>query len=153
MAQNKLNVELMSYPQALLEKWKKGDHSFLTSSQAPEFIKDILVSKAKKRPGRRFFGEAFIASSMASGTIDGWYGSYKWLSSDKWVTGKALKPRFEKSFHEALLNRIGANVISDLQRRTGVYFDRYKGMLRNKRPVAPDLWLVDMIDGRAKISS
>ena len=143
MTKNNLNVELMSYPQALLERWKKGDHSFLTSSQAPEFIKDILVSKAKKRPGRRFFGEAFIVSTMASGTIDGWYGSYKWLTSDKWVTGKALKPRFEKSFHEALLNRIGANVISDLQRRTGVYFDRYKDMLKNKKPVAPDLWLVD----------
>ena len=123
------------------------------SSRAPRYIKDILVSKAKKRPGKRFFGEAFLATTMDSDMIDGWYGSYKWLSSDKWMTGNNLKASFEKSFYEALLSRIGANVISDLQRRTGVYFDRYKGMLRNKRPVAPDLWLVDMIDGRAKISS
>ena len=133
----------MSYPQALFEKWKTGDHSFLTSSRAPRYIKDILVSKAKKRPGKRFFGEAFLATTMDSDMIDGWYGSYKWLSSDKWMTGKNLKARFEKSFYEALLSRIGANVISDLQRRTGVYFDRYKDMLKNKKPVAPDLWLVD----------
>jgi hypothetical protein len=77
MAKNNLNVELMSYPQALLEKWKRGDHSFLTSSQAPKYIKEILIYKAEKRPGRRFFGEAFIASSMAADTTDGWYASYK----------------------------------------------------------------------------
>ena len=117
MAKGNLIVELMSYPQALLEKWKKGDHSFLTSSQAPKFIKDILVSKAKMRPGRRFFGEAFIASSIAADTIDGWYGSYKWLTSDKWVIGKNLKPRFEKPFCEVLVNRIGVEALADVQNR------------------------------------
>ena len=143
MAKKKLNVTLLSYPLSLLEKWKSGDHSFLTTSQAPKYIKDILVSKAKIRPSRRFFGEAFIASAMAFDTIDGWYGSFKWLSSDKWVTGKNLKPRFEKPFYEALLNRFGANIISDLQKRTQTYSDIYGSELNNRKPVAPDLWLVD----------
>jgi hypothetical protein len=143
MAKKKLNVTLLSYPLALLEKWKKVDHSFLTSSQAPKYIKDILVSKAKKRPSRRFFGEAFIASTMDTDTIDGWYGSYKWLTSDKWLTGKNLKPRFEKPFYEALISKIGANAISDLQRHARACFDMYKGELNNSKPVAPDLWLVD----------
>ena len=138
-----LNVTLLSYPQALLEEWKRGDHSFLTSSQAPQYIRDILIFKAKKRPGRRFFGEAFIASTIASDTLDGWYGSYKWLTSDKWVTGNNLKPRFEKLFYEALVRRIGPDVISDLQKRAKAYFDMYRSELDYRKPVAPDLCLVN----------
>jgi len=133
----------MDYPKSLLDQWKKGDYSLLTASKAPEYIKDILVFKAEKRPGRRFFGEAYIASSLGHSMTEGWYNSYKWLTGAKWVTGKNLEPRFELPFYEALRHRVGASIIADLQQRSKEYYDRCSRELEYKKPVAPDLWFVD----------
>ena len=138
-----LEVKLMDYPKSLLDQWKRGDYSFLSSSSAPEYIKDILIVKAEKRPGRRFFGEAYIASKLGHTMTEGWYNSYKWLTATKWVTGKNLEPRFELPFYEALRNRISARVIADLQRRSKAYYDRCRSEIEYKNPVAPDLWLID----------
>jgi hypothetical protein len=138
-----LEVKLMDYPKSLLDQWKRGDYSFLSSSSAPEYIKDILIVKAEKRPGRRFFGEAYIASKLGHTITEGWYNSFKWLTASKWVTGKKLEPRFGLPFYEALCNRIGANIIADLQQRAKSYYHGHGNELENKKPVAPDLWLVD----------
>jgi len=89
---NTIQTEFMPYPEVLFQAWKSGDYSMLTASGASDYIKKILVHKAKKRPGRRFFGEAFIASRLEM--KEGWYSSFKWLTSEKWVTGKKLEQIF-----------------------------------------------------------
>ena len=76
-----LKNEFMPYPAELLEAWKSGDYSMLSRSNASDYIKEILTHKAKTRPGRRFFGEAFIASRIDM--KDGWYNSFKWLMSER----------------------------------------------------------------------
>jgi hypothetical protein len=132
-----LRIEFLSYPEALLEAWKSVDYSMLTNSRASDYIKNILVSKARKRPGRRFFGEAYIASKTEM--VEGWYNSFKWLTSKRWITGKGLEDEFEKPFYEALMKYIGKDIMKDLQ-------DRAKNLVKDGthiKPVAPDLWLIN----------
>jgi len=132
------------YPPILLERWKKGDHSFFRQSNASDFIKEILVRKAKVRPGKRFFGEAYIASIF--GMTEGWYNSYKWLTQGKWITGNGLKPEFEKPFHRALLKHFEEDTLRELQEKSNFLFKNYKNHFFQcgiyNKPVAPDLWLV-----------
>jgi len=64
MNEIELKNEFLPYPESLLEEWKTGDYSVLTHSNASDYIKDILTFKAKARHGRRFFGEAYIASKV-----------------------------------------------------------------------------------------
>ncbi len=64
-----LKEEVMSFPPAFLKRWRNGDYSLLTSANIPSCIKQIIVKKAKMRPGRRFFGEAFVAGSMSKEMI------------------------------------------------------------------------------------
>ena len=52
----KLRNEIMFYPDSLMENWKNGGYSMLTESNASNYIKKILVSKARTRPAKRFFG-------------------------------------------------------------------------------------------------
>lgn len=65
----------------MLEAWKTGDYSMLTHSNASDYIKEILIFKAKTRHDRQFFGEAYIASRIEM--KEGWYNSFKWLTADK----------------------------------------------------------------------
>ncbi len=109
-----LKEEVMSFPPAFLERWRKGDYSLLTSVNISSYIKKIIVHKAKVRPGRRFFGEAFVAVSFSSKIKDGIYCSYKWMTAEKWVTGKGLKPEFEKPFYDGLHKYIGTENLSSL---------------------------------------
>jgi hypothetical protein len=131
----------IEYSKALLNAWKKGDYSMLTSSKASEFIKAILIKKAKKRPGRRFFGEAYLASKMKMKY--GWYISFKWLTSEKWLSGNGLKPDFEKPFHDALIKYFSFDNLSNLQKESRAYFENNAGELNKRKPVAPDLWIID----------
>jgi hypothetical protein len=114
-------------------------------------LKAILVHKAKQRPGRRFFGEAFIASNIAM--TDGWYSSYKWLTAKKWIMGKNLEPKFQKPFYEALKKHIGLEVIGDIQNHAeALYYKHKKKFMKEdkyRKPVAPDLWLIGK-DGKFK---
>ena len=64
MNEIELKNEFLPYPESLLEAWTLGDYSMLTHSNASDYIKKILTFKAKNRTGRRFFGEAFIASNI-----------------------------------------------------------------------------------------
>ena len=140
-----LKNEFMPYPEPLLEAWKSGDYSMLSRSNASDYIKEILIHKAKIRPGRRFFGESYIASRIDM--RDGWYNSFKWLTSKRWITGKSLKPRFEKPFHKALVKHIGLDVLSKLQEKSIRLFEKHKEKFREgdvfRKPVAPDLWLIE----------
>jgi hypothetical protein len=69
------------------------------------------------------------------------------LTADKWVTGNGLEPRFEKPFHVALMQNIGKDLLYNLQAKAAVFFNEYKEKSMDgrqpKKPVAPDLWVID----------
>lgn len=117
----------------------------LTNSRASEFIKDILTYKAKARPGRRFFGEAYIVTQI--GMKAGWYSSFKWLTADRWVSGRGLKNKFERDFYHALMEYIGSDSIKKLQEKALSFFNKHREQFKvgktYKKPVAPDLWIID----------
>jgi hypothetical protein len=77
MSESLLKEEVLSFPQEFLERWRNGDYSLLTSANIPSYIKQIIVQKAKIRPGRRFFCETFVAASMSKEIKDGCIG-YGW---------------------------------------------------------------------------
>jgi hypothetical protein len=145
MNEIELKNEFLPYPESLLKAWRSGDYSMLTQSNASDYIKDILIFKSKTRQGRRFFGEAYIASRIEM--EEGWYNSFKWLTADKWLSGDGLKTKFEKPFHDALMKHIGADVLTRLQENAIGLYNIHKQRLINgekyKKPVAPDLWLID----------
>ena len=133
-----LKEEVMSFPAVFLERWRMGDYSLLTSANIPSYIKQIIFQKAKVRPGRRFFGEAFVAVSFSSKIKDGFYCSYKWMTAEKWITEKGLKPEFEKPFYEGLHKYIGTENLKKIQTRSNKYRESHNG----NRPVASDLILI-----------
>lgn len=131
----------MYYPESLINAWKRGErsgYSMLLNSNASDYIKKILIAKAKNKKSRRYFGEAFIASNIAMN--EGWYNSFKWLTARKWVTGSGLKNEYERSFYNALSKYID---LSALQSKVIQYYNKHKAELNNKKPVAPDLWVID----------
>jgi len=145
MKSSKIQKESMSYPESLFQAWISGDYSMLNSSNASDYIKRIIVHKAKNRPGRRFFGEAFIASRIEM--KEGWYNSFKWLTAEKWITGKGLDPEFERPFHRALMKYIGADRLENLQKKAISLYkhEKDKSLDANeyKKAVAPDLWIIN----------
>jgi len=149
MSEPELLNEFMPYPETLLHAWENGDYSMLKNSKASGYIKKILVHKAKLRPGRRFFGEAYIASKIEM--KQGWYSSFKWLTSDKWLSGEGLEPKFEKPFHYALMKYFGVEALTGLQGKAVSLYETHKEMLtdgsKHRKPVAPDLWIIDQ-EGR-----
>jgi hypothetical protein len=99
---NTVNVISRPYRESDLQHWRDGRYGMLkgSDSYASPFIRDILIAKAKRRPGRRFFGEAFVAAHERQ--REGWYGSFKWLTSAKWADAMPLSDRFESEFQKAL---------------------------------------------------
>lgn len=134
----------LTYSVSVFNQWVDGNYSMLTKSNASDYLKAILVHKAKERPGRRFFGEAFIASRFDM--KEGWYSSYKWLTSKKWVMGRNLEPNFEIPFYDALKKHIGLDLIGDIQKHAKALYHKYKQKFmkgdKYRKPVAPDLWLI-----------
>ncbi len=133
-----IKENLMPYPESLLTKWQLGDYSMIIKSDVSEYIRRIIVQKAKTRPGRRFFGEAFVAVSFSSKIKDGFYCSYKWMTVEKWYTSKGLKPEFEKPFYDGLHKYIGTENLKEIQKRSNKYRKGHDGI----RPVASDLILI-----------
>jgi hypothetical protein len=133
-----IESEIMYYPEGLLKAWQRADYSFFVESRVSKYIKDILVSKAKRRPGRRFFGEAYIASRVEM--KEGWYSSFKWLTSAKWLTGDGLNSPEEASFFKALMKYLGPKMVQRLQQKAKAYLKETEGGIT--KPVAPDLWLI-----------
>ena len=87
----------------------------------------------------RFFGKAFSAVSMSTENKDGFYNSYKWMTAKKWITGKGLKPEFEKPFCDGLHKYIGTENLKKIQKRSNKYRESHDG----NKPVASDLILID----------
>jgi hypothetical protein len=147
MSEKVLQIEFMPYPEKLLDAWENGHYSMLKNSKASGYIKEILVDRAERRPGRRFFGEAYIASKIEM--KEGWYSSFKWLTSDKWISGEGLN-EFEKLFHYALMKYVGTKALTDLQRKAVSLYEIHKEKLADgnkyNKPVAPDLWIIDQED-------
>ena len=143
-----MHKEVLSYPKTLLNAWKNRDYSMLQNSKASGYIKEILIHKANLRPGRRFFGEAYIASKIQM--KDGWYSSFKWLTSEKWLSGEGLESEYEKPFHHALMKYVGVEPLTELQRKAVSLYETHKETLivggKPKKPVAPDLWIIDQQD-------
>ncbi|MFC1580068.1 hypothetical protein ACFL4N_04080 [Thermodesulfobacteriota bacterium] len=141
----KLEHKSLPYPEVLLGKWKKGDFSFLIESKASDYIKSILTKKAGARPGRRFFGEAFIVTNVDA--VEGWYNSFKWLTGKKWITGRGLERQFEKPFYDALMKYVGRDGLKNLQKHSLRFFEKHMDHFKVgqvfRKPVAPDLWLID----------
>lgn len=143
-----MHKEFLSYPKILLNAWKNRDYSMLKNSKASAYIKEILIHKAHLRPGRRFFGEAYIASKIEM--KHGWYSSFKWLTSEKWLSGEGLEPEYEKPFHHALMEYIGVETLAYLQKKAVSLYETHREKLtdggKHKKPVAPDLWIIDQED-------
>jgi hypothetical protein len=71
---------------------------------------------------------------------DGWYGSFKWLTSKKWLTGDGLNSRRERLFFEALMKHIGPKMLLRLQKEAKISWKETNGNI--VKPVAPDLWII-----------
>ena len=133
-------VHFMDYSESDFMKWKARDNNILKSSQAPKFLKEILIHKQKKRP-HLFFGEAYAVSKLGDTTKEGWFNSWDWISSSKWMKGEYSKSKdpvindLKKQFYEDALVR---------------YIEREKWLTLLKVqknlshiPEPPDLWLID----------
>ena len=130
-------IHPMKYASLYYEHWKVHKTDFLKSSAAPDFIKDILIYKNKKKP-KAFFGEAYVAMILGSSTRKGWFNSWDWISSDDWSKGiyKSKDPFILQMMHqfyrEALQKHLHTMMpkILDIQGHFSL------------KPEPPDLWLI-----------
>jgi len=133
-------VHFMDYSESDFMKWKARDNNILKSSQAPKFLKAILIHKQKKRP-HLFFGEAYAVSKLGDTTKEGWFNSWDWISSNKWMKGEYSKSNdpvindLKKQFYEDALIRY-------------IETAKWLKLLEVQKnlshiPEPPDLWLVD----------
>jgi hypothetical protein len=128
-----LQVRQLSFPQRTLERWQDGHcDDVLGRLESDSFIRRVLDQKLanRRRPGRRFFGEAFVVAELKPQSA--WYGSFKWLTS--WPTTSASS--FGAEYRAALgaafpeVSGLSPRVLSLCQHLGG------------KKPVPPDLWLI-----------
>ena len=96
------------------------------------FLQRIFSEKASVRPNR-FFGEAYVASKLPH--EDGWYSSYKWLTSKTWTNEIIPRNEFHREFKGALKKHFP--LLHELQTRASVF-----GGQLGCKPVPPDLWLI-----------
>jgi hypothetical protein len=128
-----LQVQQLSFQQHTLERWRNGDcDDVLDRLESGSFIRRVLDEKIanRRRPGRRFFGEAFVTAQLRPQS--GWYGSFKWLTS--WPTRSASS--FGTEYRDAL--QAAFPEVSGLSTRVLSLCPHLGG----KKPVPPDLWLV-----------
>jgi hypothetical protein len=131
----------MTYPNDRLKEWSQGDCRMLTSSGASNYLKKIVARKVARRGGgRRFFGEAYVATKITH--IEGFYGSFKWLTNARFSDDRPFPDGPTKGFKErlrkALMKHFTKGQLKALRERARK-FKKETGV----RPVAPDLWLVD----------
>ena len=141
-----LKHRTVRYNSADLRAWKVGHYQLLKESRASEFIRQILVEKAKRRrqgriargkPGdRRFFGEAVVAAHPAFAHLAGWYGSFKWLSTPAWCAAKASCSSGYPAEYRVALDRYVLN-LEQLRSKEAIL----RPLLGGQHAVAPDLWL------------
>ena len=95
----KLRIHHIRFSEAELRAWK-GDYALV--KDCPKPLKTILREKARNRPGRRFFGEAKVAAASLP-YDEGWYGSFKWLTSSRWCREQTPMEGYQQKFRDALL--------------------------------------------------
>jgi hypothetical protein len=135
LSENK--VHLMEYPNSYYEDWKDRKTDFLKSSEAPDFIKDILIYKNKKRPGL-FFGEAYVAMRLGSSTNKGWFNSWDWISSYDWSNGiyKSNDPFIFDMMHQFYKDALSQYLAEKLPKILDIQ-SRF-----SLKPQPPDFWLI-----------
>jgi hypothetical protein len=129
---SRLVIEAMTYSSRDLEAWRRGTYRMLERSAASDFLKRILCEKACCRPGRRFFGEACVAARLEH--QHGWYGSFKWLTSRRYLDGRGLDG-YAAEFSSALREHF--DDLERLQDRAQRFRSRFA-----LAPMPPDLWLI-----------
>lgn len=134
-----LRIVSMTYPRRLEEQWRQSCE-MLKASNACQYLKDILVEKVSRRSGgtRRFFGEAYVATQVDH--VDGYYGSFQWLRSSKFVGERPFRTGPTQAFqteYRAALQRHFPGELEHLQRNAAVI-----ELKTGTRPSAPDLWLI-----------
>ena len=95
-----LRVRYDSFSDEELQTWRNGE--YLLVKDCSRLLKERLRAKARARPGRRFFGEAKVLALASEQYEAAWYGSFKWLTSPKWIGRQALGDRYQEGFRAAL---------------------------------------------------
>jgi len=126
----KLKVNAVRFSEGDLRAWRDGDYSLVENCPTP--LRRILRKKARARPGRRFFGEAHVAA--VAPYEEGWYGSFKWLTSRKWSGDAKLRNRYQAAFREALRQHFPD--LRQFQQVVAASTREFGG----RKPVGPDLW-------------
>jgi hypothetical protein len=126
-----LHVESLPYPEAMLNQWRRGNYKLTRELPESSFLRRILHEKIRNRIklGRRFFGETFVATRVAHD--NGWYGSFKWLSSWPATDGSP----YAAEYRAALKKHFPA--VSEIS-LSGMPLREH---LEGKKPMPPDLWL------------
>ena len=133
----KLTITSMKFSEYDLRAWKEGDYSLV--EDCGELLRERLREKASSRrkkrpPDRRFFGEAYVLAKEAY--QEGWYGSFMWLTAEKWSGRQKLKDRYKDEFRNSLLRHFPN--LRDFQR----WVTTSMCSLGRKKPRLPDLWLI-----------
>ena len=128
-----LEVSFWPFSQDELEAWKGRERSLIADCWGP--LRRVLCKKADARPGRRFFGEAYVAAGTPC--EQAWYGSFKWLTSPRWSqTHRRLKDPYQRRFRAALLRHF-----PELEQAQEVA-RAVRHLFPGPKPVGPDLWFV-----------
>ena len=114
------------------QDWKSGNCASFQHSRVSSFLKGIISEKASGRP-HRFFGEAYVAAKWDH--QEGWYCSYKWLTSRVWTDETNPKDKYRRMFKIAL--RAQFPELRKLQERAITLAAQL-----GEKPVPPDLWLI-----------
>ena len=135
-----------TYADEALKRWRAGDYELLDDPSISPFIRQILREKAERRLAtrrrrgkggdRRFFGEAYVASRVSHD--DGWYGSFKWLTSPACEVDHHIRATYSQKFGAALQTHFGVR-LSQLRERARRVWD----LPACRKPMPPDLWLVE----------
>ena len=128
-----MKMETLKFREAERDQWKSGNRKMLETSGASPFLKRILAEKACVRPNR-YFGEAFVASHVSHD--EGYYCSFKWLTSAAWTDSSVPRSRNFAEFKRALGTHFPR--LAELQ----AWARTLSETLGGQKPVAPDLWLI-----------
>lgn len=128
-----LRIEMLTFREADRQRWRNGQDDMLQNSSASAFLKRVIGKKHRIRPNR-FFGEALVASRIKHD--EGYYSSFKWLTSSAWSNSADLEAEDAAEFRRALAKHFPR--LGELQAKARALFEAVGG----RRPTAPDLWLV-----------
>ena len=135
------------FPPGELKIWEAGDYGLLERSESSAYLKRLLVERAEVRP-RYFFGEAWIVACVRP-HVKGVYGSFKWLTAQKWSRSSLWKPRlwYEKEYKQQLSQYVPFLDDMRLEARKmkvpGIGVSSDKKKRKKLSPSEPDLWLID----------